>query len=259
MKRPVVTILFILISLMLFTMGCRTAAAYLPAPSATIPPDTPTPAPSATPTPTATYTATATVTPTPTITLTPTPTATLEPVGCRRPSDDYTIITVNGWLLNQRTLEMLEHAAQLYGGEIDITGNAITQGSYTNRVAASFGTHDGGGAVDLSVLRRGTFTVLYEEIEPLIAALRLAGFAAWLRDFDELHPGSPIHIHAIAIGDQHLSPAARAQLDGPFGYFRGYTGVPQTNQIPVPDRHGGPLICQWMIELGYSDLRTPSP
>jgi hypothetical protein len=259
MKRNVVTILFILISVMLLTMGCRSVAAYLPPPTATIPPDTPTPAPTATPTPTATYTPTPTITPTPTVTLTPTPTATLEPAGCRRPSDDYTILTVDGWLLNRRTLEMLEHAATLYGGEIDITNTAITQGSYTDRVAASFGTHAGGGAVDLSVMRRGTWTVLYDEIEPLIAALRLAGFAAWLRDFDELYPGSAIHIHAIAIGDQHLSAAARAQLDGPFGYFRGYTGVPQANQIPLPDRHGGPVICQWMIELGYRDLRTTTP
>ena len=42
---------------------------------------------------------------------------------------------------------MLAHAQELYGGEIEITGAAITQGSYSNAVAASFGTHAGGGAI----------------------------------------------------------------------------------------------------------------
>jgi hypothetical protein len=89
--------------------------------------------------------------------------------------------------------------------------------------------------------------------------MRAAGFAAWLRDYGELYPDSPYHIHAIAIGDQHLSKAAQAQLDGPFGYFRGFTGVPRSSGRPDPDRHGGPILCQWMIDLGYADLReTPS-
>jgi len=259
MKQPVVPVLFVILGVLLLTAGCSSEAAELPTPSALAASITSTPPPSATRTRTTTQTATATVTPSPTIPLTPSPTASLEPFGCRRPSDDYTLTKVNQRLVNQRTLEMLEYAAGLYAGDIDITGYAVTQGSYTDQVEASFGTHAGGGAVDLSVMRQGTYTVLYDEIEPLIAALRLAGFAAWLRDLDELYPGSPIHIHAIAIGDQHLSPAARDQLTGPYGYFRGYTGVPQPNQTPLPDRHGGPLICLWMLDLGYRDLRTPSP
>jgi hypothetical protein len=215
------------------------------------------PAPSAAPSITATSepSETPTRTPIPTLTPTPTPTASLEPLGCRPPNDDYTLTKVNGWLVNQRTLEMLQYASELYGGEIDITGYAVTQGSFTDQVAASFGTHAGGGAIDLSVMRAGTYTVLYDDIEPLVNALRLAGFAAWLRDLDELYPGSSIHIHAIAVGDEQLSQAARDQLTGPYGYFRGYSGVPQPNQTPIPDRHAGPLICLWMLEMGYSDLR----
>jgi hypothetical protein len=215
------------------------------------------PVPSAAPSITATSepSETPTQAPTPTLTPTPTPTPSLEPMGCRRPSDDYTLTKVNGWLVNQRTLEMLQYAYELYGGEIEITGYAVTQGSYTDQVAASFGTHAGGGAVDLSVMRSGTYTVLYDDIEPMVNALRLAGFAAWLRDLDELYPGSPIHIHAIAVGDEQLSQAARDQLTGPYGYFRGYSGVPQPNGTPIPDRHAGPLICLWMLEMGYSDLR----
>ena len=173
-----------------------------------------------------------------------------------KPPDDYTRIEVNGWTLNLRTFAMLANAQQLYGGELEITGYAITQGSYNSSVEASFGTHSGGGAVDLSVLQRGTYTVLWDDIEPLLRALRAAGFAAWLREYGELHPDSPIHIHAIAIGDQELSPAAQEQLSGEAGYFRGFNGLPVSMYgPPIPDRYGDPILCQWMIDLGYRDLR----
>jgi hypothetical protein len=163
---------------------------------------------------------------------------------------------VDGETINQRTLAMLAHAQALYGGELALTGAAITQGSYTDSVAASFGTHAGGGAVDLSVMREGTYTVLWEDIDRVLHALRAAGFAAWLREYGELHPDSPIHIHAIAIGDRELSGAAQEQLTGEAGYFRGYSGLPVAMYgAPAPDRYGGPLICQWMIDLGYRDLR----
>lgn len=199
-----------------------------------------------------TLTATPTATPSPTGTVTSTP----EPHGCLKPPDDYTRVEVNGWTLNQRTLAMLAHAQQLYGGELEITGHAITQGSYHDNGAASFGTHLGGGAVDLSVLRRGTYTVLWDDIEPLLHALRAAGFAAWLREYGELYQDSPIHIHAIAIGDRELSPAAEEQLTGEAGYFRGYSGLPVAMYgPPAPDRYGVPILCQWMIDLGYRDLR----
>lgn len=158
--------------------------------------------------------------------------------------------------INQRTYQMLLYAQELYGGELELTGYHLTQGSYTNLVSASFGTHNGGGAVDLSVIQYGTYKVLYDDIEPLIQALRKAGFAAWLRDFDQVHPGSPIHIHAIAIGDRDLSQPAIEQLIGTFGYFRGFNGLPQKEGYPpVVDEHGGPIICQWMLDMGYADLR----
>lgn len=213
-----------------------------------------------TPTATATQTQippTLTPTATPSVTLVPTQTSTPELPGCRKPPEDYTRIEVNnGRTINQRTLAMLAHAQELYGGELEITGAAITQGSYSNAVAASFGTHAGGGAVDLSVMSRGSYTVLWEDIDPLLRALRVAGFAAWLREYGELYPDSGIHIHAIAIGDQELSPAAEEQLTGEAGYFRGFSGLPVAMYgAPAPDRYGGPIVCQWMIDLGYKDLR----
>jgi hypothetical protein len=199
---------------------------------------------------------TSTETPIPSPTETAPPSSTPEPAGCQKPPEDYTRVDINGSTLNQRTLSMLAHAQELYGGELELTGSAITQGSYTDAVSASFGTHQGGGAVDLSVMRRETYTVLWDDIDPLLHALRTAGFAAWLREYGELYPNSPIHIHAIAIGDRELSPAAQEQLTGSAGYFHGYSGLPvQENGTPTPDRYGGLILCQWMIDLGYQDLR----
>jgi len=195
-------------------------------------------------------------TPTSSTSTTPLPSPTPE-IDCMQPSDNFDRITINGFVLNTRTYEMLKYAAELYQGPIDITSSAITQGSYSNAVDASFGTHAGGGAVDLSVMAPGTYDILYDEIEPLVTALRVAGFAAWFRDFNELYEGSPVHIHAIAIGDMELSPAAQEQLIGNDGYFLGYNGLPNNDGEPVPDPHGGPIICPWMIALGYPEM-TPA-
>lgn len=218
------------------------------------------PAAQSTSTPSATSTLTPvppTLTRTATMTPIPSPTSTPEPIGCLRPPDDYTRVEVNnGWTINRRTLAMLAHAQELYGGEIELSGYAITQGSYHDNGSYSFGTHLGGGAVDLSVMRRGMYTVLWDDVEPVLRALRASGFAAWLREYGEVYQDSPIHIHAIAIGDRELSAEAEAQLTGPAGYFRGYSGLPfPEGGAPTLDRYGGPVICQWMIDLGYQDLR----
>jgi len=192
----------------------------------------------------------------PTASATPTPVF-YEPAGCWQPPDDYTRMHINGYTLNSRTYSMLQQAALLYGGEIDVAGRAIIQGSYSDNRLDSLDAHLGGGAVDISVTRPKSSYVLYTEIEPLIRALRAVGFAAWLREADEM--GSGIHIHAIAIGDADLSPGAQEQLTGPAGYLRGNDGLPVTSGEPGLDRHGGPLICRWMLEAGYADLRTPTP
>jgi hypothetical protein len=184
----------------------------------------------------------------------------LKTSGCQKPPDDYARVLVNGEHLNDRTLAMLDHAQALYradGGLLNFR-TAIMQGSYNpGGVAASFGTHDGGGAVDLSVRDPQNHQIMTAEIAPMLRALRFAGFAAWLRDTDLLYPGSPIHIHAIAIGDAELSDAARQQIDGTFGYLRGYDGLPRDDGVPQPDTSGDMIVCQWMVELGFHDLRAP--
>ncbi len=134
----------------------------------------------------------------------------------------------------------------------------VVQGSYSPGLAESFGTHDGGGAGDISIRNPVNPTeVLWDEAPKMVAALRQAGFAAWYRAPGSLGPGSGAHIHAIAIGAPELSEAARRQLDGPEGYFRGLDGIPPQYGGPHPDPHGGPVLCAWMLEMGYRDLRNP--
>lgn len=198
----------------------------------------------------------ATSTPTPTVILTPTPVF-YEPAGCWQPPEDYNRIQINDHTLNARTYAMLQQAAKLYSGEIDVAGNAILQGSYVENTLESLDTYLGGGAVDISVTRPKTSHVLYNDIEPLIRALRTVGFAAWLRQIDNPELGVDLYIQAIAIGDTELAPAAQEQISGPAGYLSGYNGLSGIDGEPVPDPHGGPVICRWMLEAGYTDMRTP--
>ncbi|MEO8607841.1 MAG: SH3 domain-containing protein [Chloroflexota bacterium] len=189
---------------------------------------------------------------------TPEPENGLKTSGCQKPPEDYKRVLVNGEQLNDRTLAMLDYAQELYSADSGVIHfrTSIMQGSYNpGGVAASFGTHDGGGAVDISVRDPQNHQILTAAIAPMLRALRFAGFAAWLRDTDVLYKGSPIHIHAIAIGDAELSDAARAQIDGTFGYLRGYDGLPRDDGIPQPDKSGDMIVCQWMVEMGFHDLR----
>jgi hypothetical protein len=173
---------------------------------------------------------------------------------CTRPPDDTTRVQVEGHMVNARTLWMLKLAQHLYDGPGCIL--CVVQGSYTPGLKESFGTHDGGGAVDISIRNPANLDqVLWDEAPKMAVAMRQAGFAAWYRPAGMLGPDSSAHIHAIAVGDPELSEAARRQLDGPEGYLRGLDGVPPEYKGPHPDPHGGPVICPWMIEMGYKDLR----
>ncbi len=171
---------------------------------------------------------------------------------CQPPINDYTRVTVNGHTLNRRTHVMLQTAQALYGGPGNLL--TVTQGSYSPGTSASFGTHDGGGAVDISIRHPSTGALLVDGTDAMVHALRQAGFAAWYRAPGDLGPDSAPHLHAIAIGDAELSEAGQAQLTGEQGYFRGRNGLPQP-EYAAPDRHGGPILCPWMEELGYADLR----
>jgi hypothetical protein len=162
---------------------------------------------------------------------------------CLQPPDDYTPTQVSGETISNRTLWMLRRAQELYGGPGDLLH--ITQGSYRNDIGASFGTHAGGGAVDLSIRDPLKNTFMFGETEAMVHALRLAGFAAWYRGPSAVGLGSAPHIHAIAVGDKELSPEAQKQVVGDEGYFKGMDGlIPPYG--PSPDPHGGPILCSWM-------------
>ena len=177
-----------------------------------------------------------------------------EPAGCQAPPSDYSPVRAGPRMLSARTLAMLAYAAELYGGPLDIIGEAILP---SPRSAAEQENPDPGGEygiVDLAVVDPADGRVLYEEIDPLIRALRAAGFAAWLRDRGELNPKSEAYLHAVAIGDRQLSDEALAQLSGSDGYFLGGRGL--GGNVLLPDPHGGPVLCRWMYQPADADLRA---
>lgn len=75
----------------------------------------------------------------------------------------------------------------------------VMQGEYNpGGVAASAGTHDRGGAVDIG-----------STSPAILMALRAAGFAAWIRGPAQ---GMTPHIHAVLMNHPDLSPGAAAQV-----------------------------------------------
>lgn len=126
------------------------------------------------------------------------------------PAMDMTRTTYGGKTVNKRTAALLARAASWAG--VTIT---LTQGSYNaGGVAASAGTHDGGGVVDINVNSWSTATR-----NAVVLALRKAGFAAWLRTPAD---GFAYHIHANAIGDRDMSSSAKSQV---VQYFNGTNGL----------------------------------
>lgn len=111
----------------------------------------------------------------------------------------YAKTTYDGKVVDQITKAALDEVASRLGYEPGSL--TILQGSYNaGGVSASAGTHDGGGVVDLSPANW----------EKKVHALRAVGFAAWHR------PALPgvwgEHIHAVLIGNEKLSPAAKEQV-----------------------------------------------
>ena len=120
---------------------------------------------------------------------------------------DYARVRVQGKQFNTRTAKMLEAADRIFAGTW-----RIAQGSYSTSVAASGGTHSGGGAVDLSP-SNGDWS-------GAVRALRSIGFAAWHRTPSQGPWGH--HIHGIAIGDASASSSAKGQVRD---FLRGGDGL----------------------------------
>jgi hypothetical protein len=123
------------------------------------------------------------------------------------PKDDYDRISYSGVTINKRTKEMLERAETIMAKKYGHPGFKfdLVQGSYSNAVGASAGTHAGGGAVDIHDAGFSKQTV-----DDMVKSLREAGFAGWSRGRG--HDSFDPHIHAIAIGDREMSSQARNQV-----------------------------------------------
>ena len=131
-----------------------------------------------------------------------------------------------GKRVNARSKKMLAAAdAKFTVGRI-----TLTQGEYHKGVGASAGTHDCGGAVDINV---GPFSTTSRW--KLVKALRSVGFAAWLRTPAQ---GFPYHIHAVAINDADLAPAAHYQI---YDYYRGRNGLNGHGADNTPKAYRAPF------------------
>lgn len=115
--------------------------------------------------------------------------------------EPYARTTLGGRTLNRRTAAAVTQWQTIYT-LLEGRGTLhITQGSYNkDGVKASAGTHDGGGAVDVTAT----------DWEICEYAGRLVGFAAWHRLPSE---GPWVeHCHGILVGDKEMSAGAAKQI-----------------------------------------------
>jgi hypothetical protein len=154
--------------------------------------------------------------------------------GLTAPEENYSKTKYDGNTVNKRTYGMLKAAEKIYGKSFK-----VSQGSYNaGGVSASAGTHDGGGAIDISASELSN-----EERQNTVKALRQVGFAAWLRTPAQANWG--YHIHAIAIGDTDLSPGAQSQVED---YFNGFNGLAGNGKDSHPNI--GRPIPEWATKFG---------
>lgn len=134
--------------------------------------------------------------------------------------DRFERILWTGHKIDRWTGQALEDAQRFAGRPI-----TLTQGSWSTAVGASAGTHSQSGVID---------AVTGDRPDILVAALRRAGFAAWLRTAAE-GPWKP-HIHAVLIGHPDLAPAAARQVTA---YLAGRNGLATNGADTGPRDHVG--------------------
>lgn len=128
---------------------------------------------------------------------------------------------------NYDVQNMLLHADVIYNGPLEyVLHNGITMED---------------GSILFSFNYRNLTAKEYNEMQIVVEALRVAGFAAWVRNPDQIER----YIYAVPIGPQ-VTGAAFDALYGERGYFAGYDGV------DAPDPHGGAILCSWMISESYN-------
>lgn len=110
-------------------------------------------------------------------------------------SDAYEIVYFRGKKFDRMTAQALSRMEERLGYPL-----TIMQGSYSGGVGASAGTHDGGGAVDLTA---------YDHVRKVRVG-REIGWAMWYRSPSE--GPWPAHVHGILIGNDRVSSGARQQV-----------------------------------------------
>jgi peptidoglycan hydrolase-like protein with peptidoglycan-binding domain len=137
--------------------------------------------------------------------------------------------------VNTRTKLMLASADRTLPWTIRVSQGSYCQLEKTGCAAASGGTHDGGGAIDLKVTGLST-TQRWQTVR----ALRAAGFAAWLRSPSQCGGCWAYHIHAVAIGDTDLwqKNGKYSNRDQVSDYYVGRNGLSGhgLDNTPVPYR-----------------------
>lgn len=157
------------------------------------------------------------------------------------------IIRYRGVNLNQRTIDMIEAAEWISGLTF-----RLTQGSYNaGGVAASAGTHDGGGAVDIALKDAVTGVVFPKSRREAIRnATRQVGFASWIRDPSQ--SDWPWHCHCEAVGDPDLSAGARKQITA---YMNNRNGLASNGKDDGPRTWVGVTWEQW--EKAHPNWKEP--
>lgn len=136
--------------------------------------------------------------------------------------------------VNTRTRLMLAAADRKLPWTIQVSQGSYCSFQGSGCAAASAGTHDGGGAIDVRVKDLST-----TERWRTVQALRQVGFAAWLRTPSQCGGCWTAHIHAIAIADTDVW-----QRDGKFtnrdqvaDYFVGRNGLSGHGPDNTPTRY----------------------
>lgn len=124
--------------------------------------------------------------------------------------------------LAARYVQLCEQVSGIVGYDV-LT--RTRQGSYTGTVSASGGTHDAGGALDLSIKN-----LTGSQVDKLVKVLRQHGCAAWHRTPDQGDWGP--HVHAIDSGANDLSPQAAHQVSE---YEAGRNGLASGGADDGPD------------------------
>ena len=154
-----------------------------------------------------------------------------------------------GKRVNRRTSLMLAAADSKLSWSL-----RLTQGSYcvlerSGCAAASSGTHDGGGSIDVSARSMST-----SRQWRTVRALRSVGFAAWLRVPSQCGGCWGTHIHAVAIGDPDMwqKNGRYTNRDQVGDYFVGLNGLASHRPDNTPAEYRVPFITweQYLASTG---------